>query len=1014
MELVIEKFRSQRPYASEMFGVFQPLLGWKSALTKARLSALPLLIPGLAEAVEVVPGRDGLQVSLGPEYSLAVNSDGVIGGQQGQPDLFTNPPLRIRFRHPAHVDGLILRYLTPQLQERLAAHPESDVTFWSDFWTDTLSRDSLNKIFGEAVGQVAGVPLFAPVMQDNPTPLAAYVLATRMKFPTMEDAVRYLFNHEAQAARYLHDLLPEPGQAVASHFPQNVNALLLARGPALSLKEALDLMSPMALATGSGREALLSPIGIVHLFRQYFFEFDNFLGPAVEHVWLSPGSTIELMETSTRRVLQERLIEQMTEALFKAETSTTSQDELSQAIKLENSRNTKLGSSISGGATVLIAHGEASGSASIEETAKEAREQSHKEMRQQSARLASEIRTNFKSAFKTVTETTDTRSKRYVIENKNLTLVNYELRRKMRKVGVQRQDIGTQLCWQVYVDDPGRELGLGQLVHLAAKSDLSQFSHLATKPVPDPKGAIETVTILLPVPNPGQRSKLGPIVAAGFLGLMAGSVPGAAAGVAAYEVLGEFFGDDKEKPDWYTIDPPKTIHQPYKLTLPEGYRLADAAEQDGTDELFTLGAGQIPVRWLGKNGAHLSYHMMILNAADGAVDLSVNGGDVTPGELIEFQVRFRIVPTAAAVQAANDYNAGVAAENKKRDAEKERKLKEDLVNAVRDRVDLASGIKARPAEDLREEERTVVYRQLLSRLMREAWSLSVDRKVAHLRSELIKAIFDVDRMLYFVTPEWWQPRLHRSALSLGVDRPGEGEGAPMALNEVSSKALKGVETFAAAIVPKAANQKLGTLGVTDVVGWGGEGRGDNYLLTKDSAPARLGSSLGWLLQLDGDNLRNAFLNAPWVKAVIPVRPGREREALEWLRQSHVEGTDGLEETYTGTDAPYFAAQKLAATGDATPPTNGEVLDILAADVANKHRESMTVKAYDGGAGGEAASVFSLPTDKVFEKGFDPLKGGFRAVDAEHFQVFDQWVEVLPTDQIVAVEVAYDPKTGAML
>ena len=32
----------------------------------------------------------------------------------------------------------------------------------------------------------------------------------------------------------------------------------------------------------------------------------------------------------------------------------------------------------------------------------------------------------------------------------------------MRQVGVQVQDIGTFLCWQTYVDDPGRELGLGQ------------------------------------------------------------------------------------------------------------------------------------------------------------------------------------------------------------------------------------------------------------------------------------------------------------------------------------------------------------------------------------------------------------------------------------------------------------------------------------------------------------------------------------------------------------------------
>ena len=39
----------------------------------------------------------------------------------------------------------------------------------------------------------------------------------------------------------------------------------------------------------------------------------------------------------------------------------------------------------------------------------------------------------------------------------------------MRQTGVQVQDIGTQLCWQVYIDDPGAALGVGQLVHLASK-----------------------------------------------------------------------------------------------------------------------------------------------------------------------------------------------------------------------------------------------------------------------------------------------------------------------------------------------------------------------------------------------------------------------------------------------------------------------------------------------------------------------------------------------------------------
>jgi hypothetical protein len=121
-----------------MFGVFQPLLGWKSALTKARLATVPAVIPGLAGSAVVTPYRGGYKVALGADYTVIVNADGVLGEQQGRPDLFHDPPSRIRFRHPAHVDGLILRYLSPELQAQLAEHPPSDTAFWSQFWSDNL------------------------------------------------------------------------------------------------------------------------------------------------------------------------------------------------------------------------------------------------------------------------------------------------------------------------------------------------------------------------------------------------------------------------------------------------------------------------------------------------------------------------------------------------------------------------------------------------------------------------------------------------------------------------------------------------------------------------------------------------------------------------------------------------------------------------------------------------------------------------------------------------------------
>lgn len=54
---------------------------------------------------------------------------------------------------------------------------------------------------------------------------------------------------------------------------------------------------------------------------------------------------------------------------------------------------------------------------------------------------------------------------------------------------------------------------------------------------------------------------------------------------------------------------------------------------------------------------------------------------------------------------------------------------------------------------------------------------------------------------------------------------------------------------------------------------------------------------------------------------------------------------------------------------------------------------------------------TTPIDRVYEHGFYPLAGGFRANVGKNYEIFDQWVEILPTDQSVPVPVTYDPKTG---
>jgi len=205
------------------------------------------------------------------------------------------------------------------------------------------------------------------------------------------------------------------------------------------------------------------------------------------------------------------------------------------------------------------------------------------------------------------------------------------------------------------------------------------------------------------------------------------------------------------------------------------------------------------------------------------------------------------------------------------------------------------------------------------------------------------------------------------------------------------------------------------------VRWADDAAHGKYLITDEAEPAKLGSSLGWLLQLDGDDLRNAFLNAPWVKAVIPIRPGKEQAAINWLTQVGVEGADGLEAAYAAPKAELDAIRARLLAEDPADPVAGhpqvtiaDAIRKLCLDVAEKHALSTTVGLYPTEEVNDDSKLLATPLEKVFEHGFYPLKGGFKAKTEEPFEICSQWIEVLPTDQVVPVEVAYDPKTGRMI
>jgi len=687
----------------------------------------------------------------------------------------------------------------------------------------------------------------------------------------------------------------------------------------------------------------LSPVGMVNLFRQYFFEFDTFLGTPAGHIWISPGGTVEVVETSTRRTLVERFAEVSEEISRKTEESLTEQDDLADAVKEENSTDTKLGVSATGGVNAKIYHADASASFSTQNTVKRGSETTHKQTRTQTAKATSEIKRNFKTSFKTVTEATDTSSRRYVLQNNSTELVNYEIRRKMRKVGVQLQHVGSRLCWQVYLGDPGDDLGLGDMVHVVEAPDLTAVSRPEKRPEPEDKqvpfhfdipflhdAGPDDEAELTYTPHPDNRCR------------------GVNTSTTGHDDTIQFCFD---KP----LPPP-----------PSGYHLVGMASLD-------------------RHGAQVEFAPfdspdLVPNPdpVKNVLKLRLTYANFQGRKSLPFDATLLYKPTDALKEEIKDANAAAEAAYQK---EVVRLHHEAYGKAVRERLRLVSAMRARPAEDLRSEERRWVFRSLLRRLEGSGHYPQDPEHLPYLEAETIQQFFDVDEMLYFVAPDFWRPGpvnpppTSRDSVGRYPVPPAEGPTPPAGSTPLPLAGQTVAGWYSRADEYKAASGQVPRPSEWRV----------DYLITEQTQPAPLGSSLGWLIQIDGDARRNEFLNAAWVKAVMPVRPGHELAALKWLIE--VEGEAGLDVDYILQEGDPAEFQGLKM---------GEVLQRVARQLTAANTDVNR----------------TLASEKVFETGFDPLAGGFRP--AEPYEIFDQWVEVLPTDQVAAMAVRYDPRTGQQL
>jgi len=896
------------PYASEMFGVYQPMIGWNSKrIIKRHNKGLFDTKTALLQAfTKNYKGISNVQFDL-----CNARIEAKLGALKST-ELLKNTT-KVLLQN--------IKLLLPQ--DRVPVERE-----WKQYINEHIFSDILTTAIPDFYKTSYHEQCEKITAELNRTIIEAERGAIIIKQKQLEKNFRQMINEESALAASLLAMvdLNMFSQLEVTFYRKAAFDMELANQ---KISEMFNTDDPFATFDPKKdiKNVNLSPLGIVHLFRQYFFELDTFLGTPTGHVWLSPGSSVELVEVSTRRTTIEKSIEQSIETTHKKESSSTEKDEFSLAVKDDNKKDTKLGASLTVHQSWGTGDATATGSINQDETQSTAREFTHKRMREQSEKLSSEIKENYKSTFKTITETTDTSSKRYVLNNTGTELINYELRRKMRQVGVQVQDIGSYLCWQTFIDEPGRNLGLANLVHIAKPADLVDVPVATDLPVPpDQKVKFSGNVVYTPV------EAVQMVNADGFLPLTTFDVP----------------------------------------TAPEGYEVKFPNQPVGVFQMSGSGEG-------------FNQLWAFRGRLIGSTKIEV-GPDIVPGSrrwdvVINFVVggEVEFTPTAATKKTIADANKKQIADGIKATNDNNRKTEEAFITAAKERIELASNINTRKYEDLREEERIIVYRNLISALMGEAFDISLyetpsytpTNENRHTISELINSIFDINKMLYFVAPEWWKPRRHYHQ-NLGV----------------------------------AENDEFFTNNLTN---WSDlETRPDNYFITEKSAYAKMGSSLGWLLQLDGDDLRNAFLNAPWVKAVIPIRPGKELQATNWLQQMNIEGTDGLTNEYYAKPE---ELEKIKAALSITHVTIADAIKYLCAEVAAKHKDALKVARYPEEEINDENRVNATPVDKVYEHGFYPLKGGFRAVTGDNYEVFDQWIEVLPTDQVVPVEVKYDPRTG---
>jgi hypothetical protein len=199
----------------------------------------------------------------------------------------------------------------------------------------------------------------------------------------------------------------------------------------------------------------VTPLGMMHRYRQHFFYGPLLRGKCNEIRSVAPFETLEVITASTRTDSIEDSIVNELEVTQSTENTSKNSIDLTERVANTVARVATTNISANGSYNALVWNASGEASQSVTDSTTSSTERISKKLSEITTKQAETIRKKTTTSTRVTKTTTDSITSRHAFENKTDTPMVLGLYSVGHKIESQIQTLGAQLVWQTKVDNPG-------------------------------------------------------------------------------------------------------------------------------------------------------------------------------------------------------------------------------------------------------------------------------------------------------------------------------------------------------------------------------------------------------------------------------------------------------------------------------------------------------------------------------------------------------------------------------